>query len=244
MLITILKVEEVITEGPLKSSYGEKEYFKWVLKGEGSEYIQYVPSLLSCIVKEGDIVKIAYEVVTKQQGNQRYTNNQIIGLQIEDTQNMKPVTTSQTTTSKTTQDTSNFFQLKGKAFYAHLKEPNTKGNYPSNKYQLDLSISEKTKEKLESLGVQIKNNPDRPEMGNFVRLKANKQPKVLDSSGEIIQDIPLVGNGSDVIVSVNMYDNRESNAKAGKGGLKCLGVFEVRIENLVPYGNSLKLLEE
>lgn len=129
---------------------------------------------------------------------------------------------------------SKFFRIKGKIFYAHLKEPETKGLYPSNAYKLDLSIDDAHVEALTSKGVQIKNKGD--EKGNFVTLKSkNFQPKVLGEQGEVLDPVPLVGNGSEATITVSLYDNTEANVRAGKGGSKLLGLSTVHLTKLVDY---------
>ncbi len=142
-------------------------------------------------------------------------------------------TTNNTNTTTTNTDEDKFFAIKGTLFYSHFREPNTKGEYPSNKYQVDLAINEKTTEELEARGIQIKNKGD--DKGNFVTLKANKQPRVFSPEGKQYEDIPLVGNGSTGIIHVHIYPNREANVKAGKGGKNCLGFYKVELETLIPY---------
>lgn len=133
---------------------------------------------------------------------------------------------------------SNFLEIPGSFFYSYLKEPNNKGDYASNKYEINLSVSSGVAKKLEDLGVQVKSSlglPNKEEMqGHFVKVKSKKQPKVINN-GEEMTEIPLVSNGSTGIVTCGTYNNRESNIKQGKGGKKCLGLAKVVFTNLVEY---------
>lgn len=150
--------------------------------------------------------------------------------------------------NRNTGDTPRFFKVKGKAFWSHIKERDTKGEYPSNAFKLDLSIDVEHKKSLQKLGVQIKNKGN--ELGDFVTLKSkNFQPQVIlpdgtpclrdtvDEEGNIVAvgNIPLIGNGSEVTITASLYNNTPANIKAGKGGEKCLGMSTIQLHTLVPY---------
>ena len=131
---------------------------------------------------------------------------------------------------------SKFIKIKGTLNYAHLRAPNTKGKFPSGLYQIDLGVGQKLGDELRSLGIQVLNkDKDGSGIGDFVRLKAKKQPKVFAVDGTQLVDIPLVGNGSKAIVGCSIYANRESNVAKGHGGRNCLGFHEVRLETFIPY---------
>jgi len=135
----------------------------------------------------------------------------------------------------------------GTLYYTMLKDKQIKGEYPANAYIAQISVDKKTKEKLEFLGVQVLNKGN--ELGDFVRAKSKQfQPRVVSPEGapylsnvndadadSIINEVPIIGNGSTAEVIVSLYDNRESNVKQGNGGRKCLGLREVRLTNLIPY---------
>jgi len=138
--------------------------------------------------------------------------------------------------NKDTTQTPKFFTITGTIFYAHVKERDTKGLYPTNAYKLDLSIDDAHKAKLEAIGVQVKNKGD--EKGNFVTLKSkNYQPKVVTPDGVLLteSEIPLIGNGSTATITVSLYDNSAANIKAGKGGAKLLGLNKIELTSLVAY---------
>lgn len=126
------------------------------------------------------------------------------------------------------------FTVRGTIYYAHVKEKDTKGLYPSNAYKLDLSIDDEHVKALTALGVQIKNKGD--EKGNFVTLKSKEyQPRVKGVNGEDITGQTLIGNGSTATITTMLYDNTEANVRAGKGGKKLLGLGTIQLENLVEY---------
>ena len=143
--------------------------------------------------------------------------------------------------TKKTQDTVNgnreFFKMHGTLYYAHIKEKDTrpivtkKGTYPApNCYHVDVSVSEEDQTRLEKLGVEVKNKGD--DKGDFVRMKSNYQPEVVDVDGTKLtpENIPLMGNGTTAIITVKLYPN-----KAPNGGENCLGLNKVELEHLVPY---------
>lgn len=129
---------------------------------------------------------------------------------------------------KPMRDKAKFFKIKGKAFFAHVKEPDTKGKYPTNKFKLDLSVDAATKVALTKLGVLVKNKDDTKK--DFVTLKSSFQPTVVDENGLQLSEIPLIGNGSEITVTVATYEN-----KAPQGGKTCLGMNRIEIHSLVHY---------
>lgn len=132
------------------------------------------------------------------------------------------------------ESTNTTFTIKGTVWYAHVKEPQTKGRYPSNAFQLDLSIDDAHVKALTELGVQVKNKGD--EKGNFVTLKSKKvQPKVTNVDGEDVTGQILIGNGSTATIRTTTYDNSEVNIKAGKGGRKMLGLGPIQLDTLVEF---------
>lgn len=178
-------------------------------------------SKFSSLPETGQTLKIFCQPV-KQNGREQKT---IIKAQEVD----NIMATSKTTrTTKGTQGQSKFFTIKGTIFYAHVKEPNTKGAYPSNMYELNLSVSSQTKTALENLGVEVKNKGN--ELGDFVRIKSSFQPIVIDTEGNQLDTIPLIGNGSTGIITVSLYKN-----KATKGGSQCLGLSKIQLTNLIEF---------
>lgn len=168
----------------------------------------------------GDTVDIIYNEVTGK--------NRILKLE-----NVQMATTKKITKTTTTDK---FFKIKGTLFYAHIKEPNNKGKFPTHKYEVSISVSDTWKKALENLGVDVKNKNN--ELGNFVRCKSTYKPTVIDPEGNEMLEPPLIGNGSTAMITVSLYDN-----KAPQGGDKCLGFSKVELLDLVQYEAKL-LIDE
>lgn len=134
-------------------------------------------------------------------------------------------------TNTTSSTESKRFSIRGLAHWAHVKEPNTKGLYPSGRYELTLEINEKTAQALTGLGVHVRTTEDGK--GHKVLLRSTVKPSVTGEDGEEFND--AIGNGSAVTVTASLYANRESNVKAGKGGRFLLGLGAVKIDRLVEF---------
>lgn len=137
--------------------------------------------------------------------------------------------------TETNDSTPNQVEFKGTLFYAKLRDPDTKGEFPTNKYILDASISDNTIKVLESLGVEVKKDALK---GNFVRVRSKNQPKVFNNEGTQFNDVPLIGNGSTATIKAGLYKN-----KAKKGGDMCLGLREVHLINHIEYSNTIQIEE-
>lgn len=127
------------------------------------------------------------------------------------------------------------FIIKGKAFWAHVQEVNKL----SNKFQLDLSVDKQTAAQLEDLGIEIKNNEkdrDKPDndRGDYVTLKSEYPPQMVDAKKQKISGKTLVGNGSTVNVATHVYD-----WKFGKDSGTSLGLDAVQVIDLVEYKDAL-----
>lgn len=202
-------VKQVVLETRV-SMVNQKEYQNMYIEDtNGNDYSGLVKNGLT-IPEPNDKIEITYQ--------QLNGCNSIIN--IKEVNNMTKKTTGKTAEK--------YFKVKGISYYAHIKEPDTKGKYPTNKYKLDLGVSETTKKVLEGLGVEVKNKGD--EKGDYVTLKSGFKPTVLDEEGNEVNDVPLIGNGSQVIVTTSLYDN-----KAPQGGEKCLGINSVQLVSLVSY---------
>ena len=137
------------------------------------------------------------------------------------------------------------FVLSGTAFWSHVHTPNTKGEYPSNKYQMDLSIDKKTKETLVSKGISVNKNDGKDkggiknrkdDRGDFVTLTSKFAPAVVDAKKKTISPETLIGNGSKVNIVAHTYDGKKGTA---------LGLDAVQVTELVTFGNNpLDALEE
>jgi hypothetical protein len=133
------------------------------------------------------------------------------------------------------------YEMSGTILFSHLREPNNKGEYANDKYEVVLGIDKAAKKQLESLGVQVKNRDAKLQsegkklLGDYITLRSKNKPTVLGPDGNLLTDIPLFGTGTEATVRFGLYDNRESNIRAGKGGAKLPGLFNVRITKLVEF---------
>jgi len=257
-----ITVGNVTIKGPLNKSYQQKNgsvkdsiFYVKTIEAQGTKqtFIEYQkhPDI---DVNIGDEINIAYESITNEYGEENsikkikilkstpeapWTSesyNSSVGvttritksLSINSTKNVNQFNEGQKTMSQNLK----FFKIKGKLLYAHIKEIDSKGKFPTNKYKTDLIIDEQTGQSLSKLGVLIKER-DGIE-GKFVTLKSTFQPTIYDPDGYRILDIPLLGNGTEVLVTASLYDN-----KAPNGGKKCLGMNQVHIINLVQYDAPL-----
>jgi hypothetical protein len=125
--------------------------------------------------------------------------------------------------------------LSGKAYWASVVEPNT--TYEPA-WQVDVTVDEETKQKLESIGLSVKNKED--DRGDFfsckrkvVKKDGSKRdaPRVIDAK-KMPWDSRLIGNGSIVKVKIQPYEY----AYAGKAGVTA-DFMAMQVIDLVPYGD-------
>jgi len=125
--------------------------------------------------------------------------------------------------------------LSGKAYWASVVEPNT--TYEPV-WQVDVTVDEETKQKLESIGLSVKNKGD--DRGDFFscRRKVVKRdgtkrdaPSVIDAK-KMPWDSRLIGNGSTVKVKIQPYEY----SYAGKAGVTA-DFMAMQVIDLVPYGD-------
>ncbi len=146
-----------------------------------------------------------------------------------------------------TKENNEQFLLTGKAFWTHLSKPNEQ----SGSFQLDLSIDESTKKKLEDLGITVKNatkgigvetaKKDDPR-GDFVTLKKTAKgrdgtifspPAIVDGKKNPVSRDLLIGNGSEITAISSIY-NWKFKSKSGKS----LNLHAVQIKSLVEYKST------
>ena len=125
--------------------------------------------------------------------------------------------------------------LSGKAYWASVVEPNT--TYEPA-WQVDVTVDEETKQKLESIGLSVKNKED--DRGDFfsckrkvVKKDGSKRdaPRVIDAK-KMPWDSSLISNGSTVKVKIQPYEY----AYAGKAGVTA-DFMAMQVIDLVPYGD-------
>jgi hypothetical protein len=132
--------------------------------------------------------------------------------------------------------------VSGKAYWASVCAPNTTFE-PS--WCIDVTLDEKTKVELESIGLNIQNKGD--ERGDFIKIKRKvmkrdgterEAPTVVDSKRNP-WDNSLIGNGSDVNVKFKVYEY-EYNKKHGVSA----DLIAVQVVNLIPYGEDFDNVDD
>ena len=80
-------------------------------------------------------------------------------------------------------------------------------NEMSGKYQFDLcNLSDKAVEWLQTQGISVKSREDKPEQGRYVTFKSVKYPFTpLDTTGQTLEGVTEIGNGSRAIVVTGVY---------------------------------------
>lgn len=210
---------------PTTSRDGKNTYNKIVLVDENDIEYKGVDYKILNVPNDGDKVEIFYQTTTKVINSKETIENLIVSLSTIESNN-KEVRTIKHEVKKMAD--SKYFKIQGKLFYPHIKEKDTKGKYPTNKYKAELAVDTKTAKLLTARGVEVKDKKD--EKGQYVVMKSTYQPTVVDWTGTQLEEVPLIGNGSEAIVTVSLYDN-----KAANGGDKCLGMNKVEIVSLVTY---------
>jgi hypothetical protein len=75
----------------------------------------------------------------------------------------------------------------------------------SGKYQVELTnLNQDHVAAISSLGVEVRNNKDKPEKGFYVTCKSTRPMTALDKEGGILKQV--IGNGSKANVLLGSYD--------------------------------------
>ncbi len=75
----------------------------------------------------------------------------------------------------------------------------------SGKYQVELTnLSKDHVEAISGLGVEVRNNKDKPEKGFYVTCKSTRPITALDKEGGILKQ--LIGNGTKANILLGSYD--------------------------------------
>jgi hypothetical protein len=75
----------------------------------------------------------------------------------------------------------------------------------SGKYEVVLgNLSDAAVTNLKGAGVPVKNNPDKPEQGNYITCRSSRPIEATDQGGNPVT--VLVGNGSRAIATVGSYE--------------------------------------
>lgn len=126
-------------------------------------------------------------------------------------------------------------KIKATVMWAFL---NTR-NEMSGKYQVDLcNISDADAKALKGIGIQVKENENKPEKGKFITCKSVKyEIDAYDAHGDKIEG--NVGNGSQATAVIGTYDWKFKNKIGTSPSLKKLTITE-----LVEYNPSNEEEEE
>jgi len=115
--------------------------------------------------------------------------------------------------------------------WAFLAQPQTKGEFASNKYQVDVVLDGDNLKTIESLKNKKQQIKEKDGVKTFT-LKSSVKPRVYDAAGRLMadEDVARIGNGSVAMVNVSQYDS-------GKFGT-FVGLSAVKIKDMKVYGGS------
>ena len=113
-------------------------------------------------------------------------------------------------------------------FWASVHTPNDM----SGKYQVNLSnLTPAQIESLEDEGCSVRTKDNQPEMGTFITAKSSYPIKVVDTKGNLIND--LVGNGSVADVLFTTYSGKNKF-----GSYAGISVKKIILKELVSYSEE------
>lgn len=126
----------------------------------------------------------------------------------------------------------NNFVLPGTVYWAHVR----KKNELSNKFQLNLKVSDRDAKKLKELGVPVhselkagkqEDGSDNVLEGNFVVLKSDFEPDVVDSKKHKLPRSLDLGNGTKANIATHSFDWTFKKKKGTSLGLDGVQVLEL-----------------
>lgn len=108
-----------------------------------------------------------------------------------------------------------------------LAAPNNKGEFASNKYQVDLVLEGDNLEAIKKIinprqKIKVKDGE------SVITLKSSVKPRVYNKIKAVMsdEDLKKVGNGSIAHVHVTQYDSKKFGMFAGLGSIKIIDVKE------------------
>lgn len=116
--------------------------------------------------------------------------------------------------------------------WAYLAEPQTRGEFASNKYQVDVVMNKDQAAVVKGLKNARQTIKD---LGNglySITLKSNRQPQVVNAKKVVMtaDELKSIGNGTKAIVKVGQYK--------GFKDATFLGLSAVMVTNLVQYAGA------
>lgn len=131
--------------------------------------------------------------------------------------------------------------LSGTMYWAHVIKPSKE----SGKYQCVIKVSDKDAERLDDLGIDVKDEQKTGKnekgkdvilKGNFVNAKSSFKPTIVDSKKrELPEDLEL-GNGTKANVAVSTYDwtfKKKSGTSLNLDGIQVLELVEFKRKSSV-----------
>jgi len=116
--------------------------------------------------------------------------------------------------------------------WAFLAEPQTRGEFASNKYQVDVVFGKEQAKIVKELKNARQTIKDLGDGLYSITLKSNKKPQVVDKKKQVLSydDLKSIGNGTKAIVKASQY-------KGYKDAI-FLGLAAVMVTDLVPYAGA------
>jgi hypothetical protein len=142
-----------------------------------------------------------------------------------------------------------FVFLQGKCKWAQLIRPDTRFD-DKGKWNLTLYPNEKSLEKIRELQAQgVKNKLKKDEDGYNIAFhrpvemmtKSGKRmgfdpPIILDKDNQPMSDPPLIGNGSDVTIKLEVYQH---GIPGSSNKAKAARLLAVKIDHLIPFERNV-----
>lgn len=116
--------------------------------------------------------------------------------------------------------------------WAFLAEPQTRGEFASNKYQVDVVFGKEQAKIVKELKNSRQTIKDLGDGLYSITLKSNRKPQVVDKKKHVLsdEDLKSIGNGTKAIVKASQY-------KGYKDAI-FLGLAAVMITDLVEYAGA------
>lgn len=115
--------------------------------------------------------------------------------------------------------------------WAFLAAPQTRGEYASNKYQVDVLMDEKNMKQIKEL-INSRQKIKKVDDKYSVTLKSSRQPKVVGPDKHVlsVEELKAIGNGTTAHVKVNQYQGYKDQI--------FLGLKAIMIKDLVSYSGG------
>jgi hypothetical protein len=113
--------------------------------------------------------------------------------------------------------------------WAHLAEPSTRGEFASNKYEVQVVMDKDNAKLVKDLKSPQQDLKDLGDGLYAITLKSSKKPKVMNKAKELLSDdtVKSIGNGTKAIIKANQY--------SGFKGKTFLGLQAVMITEMRTY---------